>query len=268
MSVDLLRQSTDLQYTGFYLPLVTAVYLHNIGVQGFNLFGFQIPPLQGPLFQLTVFVTFFGGVVNHGMFRSIYGRGGPRENPKDKWTVKYQRIALLFWKQPRIRPSSLSELGERFEKGIEKATSTRFTTLRIGVRVVSLAGIQFTYTLAGLSLFALLFLTIWTESIDYLGFGLLFAQAMFIIAPKIWKRFPSVVPEHSAEWLFVPEHRRGPTLFDDDKIEFYRDPRGIFAEIADMSEADAEQNEGASEVNDTEKEYLVALAEEEPNNDS
>lgn len=231
MSVGLIRQATTPSYTGFYIPLLSAVYLYNEGASGFQIGSYAFPPLHGLPFIVVLVILFVGAVVNHGIYRSIFGRGGPAQNPKDKWTVRYQRHAFLFWKHPQIRPSSLSEAENRLEQGIDYATSSWISLVLIISRFLSLWFIRTAYNFITLAVFALLGTTVISDSIDYLGFGLLIAQALFLFSSIIWKQFAPVTPEESAEWIFVPEHRRAPTLLDDEDIEFHRDPRGILNDL-------------------------------------
>lgn len=260
MSVGFIRQITNLRYAGYYIPLISAVYLHNEGASGLSISGHSFPALNGEFFLITLGGLFLGAIVNHGMYRSIFGRGGPRQNPKDKWTVRYQRVALLFWKHPKIRPSSLSELEDRFFEGIDRLTSSSLLAALVLGRFLCLVIIQLMYSILTLSIFIILGMTVIRGSIDYLGFGLFTAQAVFLIAPKFWKRFATVIPENAAEWIFVPEHRRASTLFDDDDIDFQRDPRGLFDDLLEVINSLTHSDEETD--NDTD--YLIPLKSDEP----
>lgn len=255
MSVGLLRQATDLRYSGFYLPVLTLVYLQNEAATGIGILWWTVPEFSYPGFYLYLTVSLLGAAVNHGIYRSIYGPGGPRRNPKDKWTVRYQRFAMLFWKNPDIRPSSLAEFDERVDAGIEAATKSWLSLVVVGFRAVMLTLIFFFYSVISISVFVVLFGTVLKGSVDYLGFGLLAAQALFFFGPVVWGRFAPVISEDSAPWIFVPEHRRAPALYDDDKIEFFRDPRGLMQDILEKVREDVDEavlpTDGSTEIDES-----------------
>lgn len=255
MSIGLLRQATDLRYTGFYLPVLALVYLQNEAASGLSLLWWIVPEFSNPGFYLYLIVSLLGATINHGIYRSIYGQGGPRENPKDKWTVRYQRLAMLFWKSPNIRPSSLSEFDDRITAGIEVATKSWLSLIIVGSRAVVLTSIFFFYSAISLVVFIVLLQTVLSGPIDYLGFGLLTAQALFLFGSFVWGRFTPVISEDSAPWIFVPEHQKASALYDDDEIEFYRDPRGLMKDFIESINEDVEEAvlppERSTEIDET-----------------
>lgn len=224
----------DLQYSGFYIPVFTLAYIY----ERFTL------PVELPLplieivissgnFGLFFIVALVGALVEHGMSRAIFGPGGPLQNPKNAWVVRWHKMLFLWKSNPGLFPQSLKELEKKFYNTLDRFEEATIVEkgvylIRTGLRGILFGGAVVLFTTLTFLLTAFLLIEGLAGSLDYIGLILLITQLVFFFGSHVLGRFASVVSPDAARWLFVPEYKKAQMLNDRDEIDFAYDPRGFF----------------------------------------
>jgi hypothetical protein len=278
MSGALAKNIADLQYGGLYLPLFTLFYLFDKLQFPYAIvvLDHRLATISTTTFQILFGITFVGALVKHGLNRSIYGPEGPLQNPKNPWTVRYQKAALTFHSSPSRCPatyddmiaigaSSVERVETILEYFIEGTIVQRILVcwhiFKSVLRTVVILVSRPIYTAVVFGSIVLLYDLVVSTNVDYLGAGLFISQTAFFFGAILLNWFPSVVPTDSARWVFVPEYRKSPDLYDKDEIEFEYDPRGLQESVKERVEK-FQMGARRTERREDEVEYLIPIEED------
>lgn len=259
MSVGAVQRIVQLRYAGFYLPILAIIYLWTAGFESIILNVFQ----TSELFVTIVIITMVGAYINHAINYSIFGPEGPQFNPKNKWTIKYQKYVFYFKSNPKIRPSSIDELNNRLNKYIQDVTKNWFILIKTVIRFLTMVTGSIFYTVFSLLSIIWLFEFLLRYDGGLPAALLLIGLLVFQTRGLIFRRFATPISEEAAPWVFTPEHRKAQTLNNLEEVDLKNDPRGLYAELRRLAERIQRQVKRDRRKQDREEtEYLIPIDDE------
>lgn len=255
---------SDLKYGGFYIPVFSLAYIQDEFILPVN--------LPFPIFDIIIStgnlghflaLAVFGGLIEHGINRAIFGPGGAVQNPKNAWIVRWHKLLFLAKPAPGLFPESPEDLIEKIDTSTEafldlKPAQKAVFALSRGIRLLVIGGAVVLFTMLVYSLTVFFLLQALRGTLGYLGLVLALSQLIFFFGSTVLGQFASVVKPDAARWLFVPEYQKSRILKNREEIEFEYDPRGFFETDSWISD---KRNE--AEKLDCEDDYLIPLSDDD-----